>query len=196
MSDSQSRDQDVARDQEGTLPKTFTATAKNLHWVIALFILLMLAVGLSLEEFARPERLQKLQGHSGLGLVILALVLVRIWWRRNNPPPALPDTMTPRARKIAEWNTRVLYGLMVYMPTVGMLHAATYAEGDIRPFGLFNLTAVLPSGEGVTRIFHVLHALGGWVFMLVILLHILAAFKHLLIDRDTVFQRMLPFGKG
>lgn len=176
--------------------KTFTGTAKTLHWLIAILIFLVLIFGLGLEDAAMPERLEKLQGHSGLGLVILTLVVFRIIWRRSHPAPALPDTMTERQKKWAERNVRVLYGLMLYQPIVGMLHAATYADGDVKPFGAFNLTALLPSSESITQVFHVMHALGAFAFILLLTLHVLAAFKHLIIDRDKVMQRILPFGKG
>lgn len=175
--------------------RAFTGTAKALHWILALLIIVAIIFGLGLEDVEGPARLEKLMGHTGIGLLILALVIFRIIWRRNNPAPALPDTMTDKQKKFAEINTRVLYGLMIYQPTLGILHAATYANGDVRPFGLFNLTALLPSSEGVTKVFHVMHALGAFLFIFVILLHLVAAFKHLIIDKDRVFQRMLPFGK-
>jgi len=176
--------------------KTFTGTAKALHWILAFLIILEIIFGLRLEDVTGTARLEKLMGHSGVGLLILMLVIFRIIWVRKNPAPALPSTMSDRQKKLATINTRVLYGLMVYQPTIGLLHAATYAKGDVRPFGLFNLTALLPSSEAVTKVFHVMHALGAFLFIFVIVLHVVAALKHLVIDKDRVVQRMLPFGKG
>lgn len=173
----------------------FDPVAKFFHWLLAIMIIIELVFGLQLEEVSGDERIVKLMVHSGFGLSILVLVLARIIWRRRNPPPPLPDTMSPRMQKWAIRNTRLLYFLMLYQPTVGLLHAATYVDGDVKPFGLFNATALLPSAEAVTRVFHVMHALGAFLLILVVLIHLVAAFKHLIIDKDRVFQRMFPFTK-
>lgn len=170
----------------------FDGVAKSLHWIMAVLIILALVFGTILEDMPLKERLFNLMFHSGVGIIILGFAVYRIYWRRNNPPPALPETMSPGLAKASVWNTRLLYGLMVFMPIAGILQAATYTEGSIYPFGLFNLTALLPSSEGAMRVFHIAHGLGGKLMILSLLIHIGAAFKHLLVDKDDVFQRMWP----
>lgn len=175
---------------------TFDPIAKTLHWLLAILIIVSLVFGKLLEELPDLEKAERLVMHSGMGLIILVLVIFRIYWRRGHTPPPLPETMTERDRKIAHGNTHLLYFLMLYQPVVGLLHAATYVSFDIKPFGLFSATSLLPSSEVVTKVFHVMHGAGAWLLILAILVHIAASFKHLLIDKDRVFQRMFPGAKG
>lgn len=175
---------------------TFDPVAKTLHWLIAIMVILVLIFGMLMEDLPNPEKAEAIMGHSGIGLLVLILGLVRVYWRRTHEPPALPGGMKPWEAKLSKINTSLLYILIIYQPTMGLLHAATYVDFDVRPFGLFNASALLPSSEAITRIFHIAHSLGSKLLLLVVLLHIIAAFKHLIVDRDRVFQRMFPFMKG
>jgi cytochrome b561 len=40
------------------------------------------------------------------------------------------------------------------------------------------------------------HRVLAWAFAALIALHVIAAVKHLIVDRDRVFQRMLPARAG
>lgn len=90
---------------------------------------------------------------------------------------------------------KALYFLLFYQPLVGIAQAVYFTEMDIVPYKLFNLTALAPSDEVAAQFFHAAHGVGGIALGLLVSLHIAVAFKHLLIDRDGVFQRMLPFGR-
>jgi cytochrome b561 len=175
---------------------TFDPIAKTLHWVIAIIVILLLIRGLQMDDLSDAAKQEGLIKHSGNGLLVLVLGLLRLSWRRFHEPPALPASMTRWEGALAKLNTRLLYTLIIYQPTVGLLHAATYVDFDVIPYRLFNLTSLLPSSEIVTRIFHVAHVVGAYLFIAVIALHVLAGFKHLFLSKDRVFQRMFPFMKG
>src|SRR5438067_7780002 len=64
-------------------------TAKGLHWIAALFVLLLLAHGWWMTHMApRPERLAHYAGHSAMGFDLL--MVLRLLWRWLNPVPAPP----------------------------------------------------------------------------------------------------------
>jgi len=98
-----------------------------------------------------------------------------------------------RAAKITVWG---LCALLIVQPLLGVAQAVTYVEFDVTPFRAFNLTALALSDGAVTHVFHVLHMIAGWLLALVLTANVIAAVKHLLIDRDKVFQRMWPFARG
>ena len=82
------------------------------------------------------------------------------------------------------------------MPLGGWL-ANSLSGRDIDIFGLFTIPP-LPVGENgdlAGRIFDV-HALGGTVFLALIVLHVLGALKHTFVDRSGGIFRMLPFGRA
>lgn len=175
---------------------TFDPIAKTFHWLIAIMVILLLFRGLQMDDLSDAAKEEGLIRHTGNGILVLVLGLLRLSWRRFHEPPALPEDMKPWEARLSKFNTRLLYALVIYQPTMGLLHAATYVDFDIKPYDLFNLTALLPSSEIVTRVFHVAHLIGAFLFIAVIALHILAAFKHLLFSKDRVFQRMFPFMRG
>ncbi len=178
----------------------FSGTAKTLHWVTALLVLvaILFAFGIippGFEGMPLDERLQTLMIHSGNGIVVLLLTFYRIHYRRTHTPPAYPDTMPDWQKRASKWNVYGLYALLIYQPLVGIAHATTYVDGDIHPYGLFNLTGLVPSDAALTQVFHVMHGLGGFALSALLIVHIAAAMKHWIVDRDGVFQRMLPYGR-
>jgi len=178
----------------------FSSTAKWLHWVTALLVLVAILFSFGIippgfEAMPVDEKLQVLMIHSGNGIVVLLLTLYRIRYRRTHTPPAYPDTMPDWQKQASKWNVYGLYALLIYQPIVGMAHALTYVDGDVKPYGLINLTGLAPSDAALTQVFHVMHAIGGIALSVLLIVHVAAAMKHWLIDRDRVFQRMLPYGR-
>lgn len=173
----------------------FDGFARLLHWIMAILIVLMIVAGVNLEDLTPRMRTQPLMIHSGIGLTLLLLVVVRIWWRRGHPAPPYPASMSPRQQKIAKSVVHAFYALMVFQPIVGFMLAATYVETTVSPFGLFNATSLLPSDDGISQFFKALHGIGFSLLAVLIIVHVGATLKHWLIDRDEIPARMVPFVK-
>ncbi len=178
--------------QTTTTKTKYDGVAMTLHWLMALSILVALILGPGMEDQAPDARRELLAGHSFNGLFALTLAIIRLWWRRRNPPPAYPDTMPDWQVKAAKGVTHGFYFLFFYMPIVGIAHAVTYQDTVVEPLQLFNLT-IAPSA--ITQVFHVMHAIGMLLFIILVVVHIAAAIKHFAIDKDKILQRMLPFTK-
>jgi cytochrome b561 len=126
--------------------------------------------------------------HKSTGLVVLALVLVRLGWRLRHRPAALPATV-PRWQVLAASTVhRLLYACMVLMPVTGFLGASHTKSGAVF-FGLRLPRWRVPDRD-IAEWFFGLHGAIVWVLAALVALHTLAALKHLLVDRDRVFQRM------
>jgi len=175
--------------------KRYDSFARTLHWLMAILIILMMVVGVRLEDLTPVARTQPLTLHSGIGLVLLLLVIVRLWWRLRHPAPPYPISMSGRQQKMAKLVVYGFYGLMVFQPVVGVMYAATHLETQVSPFGLFNLTALLPSEAGLNQVFGALHGLGFSLLALLVIGHVGAALKHWLMDKDEIPSRMVPFLK-
>ena len=178
----------------------YTAVAIALHWLIAIAILAMLAMGLAMTHLAlAPAMKFKLyQLHKSVGLSILVLAVLRLAWRLLNPPPRLPAGM-PRWEKGAAETTHVLlYAFMIGMPLIG------WAMVSVSPFNLPTvLFGVLPwphltflTAFGpkpvLEPLFKWLHADGAYVLIAFVALHAAAALRHYFVEHDTVLQRMIP----
>jgi cytochrome b561 len=158
-------------------------------------LLAIFVFGMRLEDLSRAERMEHLPVHAGLGLTLLALVLIRLGWRLRHPAPPYPDSMSPRQQKWARWVVHAFYALMIAQPLLGFMQAATYVDFEIRAFGALNVTALLPSHADVTAVFHVMHGTCAWLLALLVIGHVGATLKHAFWDKDGVPARMMLFVK-
>jgi cytochrome b561 len=135
------------------------------------------------------------QWHKSLGLTILVLSLLRVGWRLANPPPPLPATMTRIERKAAKTLHGLFYLLTLGLPLVGWAMVSASPLGlPTMFFGLFEWPHIAwLAGLGpVEAAFKTAHRAMGYAFIGLLALHVAAALKHHLIDRDDVLARMLP----
>lgn len=80
----------------------YTATAKALHWGIAVLILGLLGLGFYMQGLPlSPTKLQLYSWHKWTGITVFVLVVVRLAWRVSHRPPALPGHMAPIERLAA-----------------------------------------------------------------------------------------------
>jgi cytochrome b561 len=170
----------------------YTWPAIALHWAIAALILYMLWLGWSLEDIPKntPERAFYVNLHKSIGVTILVLVLLRIVWRFMHRPPALPATMAGWQTRVANITHWLLYACILIQPLSGYI-ASAFGKYGVKFFGI----PVSPPGldnKAVRGLFGDIHEANATILAVLIAIHVLAAFKHLLIDRDRVFQRMLP----
>jgi cytochrome b561 len=167
-------------------PTRYTRTAITLHWLIALAVLGQIAFGWYLQLIPRltPDRTVLVNFHKSTGLVIGLLIL-------THTPPPLPESMPAWERSAARVNHVLLYVCMLIMPIAG------YTASNFSKFGvkLFNAVPLPPWGvddRGIYAFFNGLHVGTSYVFVSLIVLHVLAAAKHLIFPRHGILRRMLP----
>jgi cytochrome b561 len=167
----------------------YAAPAILFHWISAIFFPGMIALGwymMSIEESPGSDWYFNL--HKSLGLIIALLVLLRAAWRIGHRPHPLP-VGTPqwqaRASRLTHW---LLYAAMIAMPLVGII-GSLYSKKGIALFGL-QLPQWFTPNHDVAEFFFSAHSFIAWILVGLIALHVLAALKHLVIDKDGVFQRM------
>ena len=89
--------------------------------------------------------------HRSVGLLILALMVFRIFWRLTHPPPPLPAGFPRLEAAAAHADHALLYVVFLVMPLTGLLNAAA-AGHPVSFFGLFAIPPLLPedpaSGAG------------------------------------------------
>lgn len=177
----------------------YSTVAIALHWLIAALVIGNLAGGLLLDTFldsadpAMQATGRTIIGlHKSIGLTVIGLTLVRISWRVANPPPALPAHMTRTEVVLARTTHIGFYALMLLLPLSGWAMSST--GKTVRPilwFGLFEVPP-LPFSKSLSGFFHESHELLGWVMIAMIVVHLLAAVKHQIFDRDNLLARMIP----
>jgi cytochrome b561 len=160
-----------------------------LHWLLAILIVAQVALGLYMMSIADdPGSERYFNLHMSLGLMIGTLVLLRVAWRLTHKPERLPSSVAPwevRASQVTQW---LLYACMLAMPVTGYLGASFSTDGVVL-FGV-PLSAWASSNKELSDAFFSVHFLIAAVLVVLVGIHVLGGLKHLLIDKDRVFQRM------
>jgi cytochrome b561 len=171
----------------------YTRTARWLHWTLATLIIFMLGLGwtmMTVEHDPIGKPLFSL--HKSIGLIVLALVALRIVWRLGHPVAPLPDYVPSWQKKLATATEWCLYLCMAAMPLTGYL-GASHQKQPPAFFGLHTPVWAQPNHDVAEQFFSI-HSLIAWPLVALIVLHVAGALKHVLIDKDTVFRRM-SFGR-
>ena len=173
-------------------PLRYTWQAMAMHWLLALLIIGMLWLGFSLEDIPRntPARGFYVNLHKSFGVLVLLLTLLRLAWRASHPAPPLPAA-TPRWQmRAAGWSHGLLYLLVLTQALSGYL-GSSFGKYGVKFFGL-PLPQWAWESKAVQSFFGSIHGVAAVALLVLVILHVLAALKHLLVDRDRVFQRMWP----
>jgi cytochrome b561 len=180
----------------GTRTDRYPSTSKILHWLVAISVLTTVPVAMVMDRVAQGPTQDALYNlHKSLGVLILLLMILRLINRLVVGAP-IPDPAIPPWQKTASSIVHAaLYALLLAMPVVGYI--ANSAYGASTPFfGLFNLPAVVSQNEALSKQLFALHHWGGFLVILLVLMHVGAALYHYFVRRDNVFQRMLPRAMG
>lgn len=163
---------------------------RSLHWTIALLIICLLIVGLIMGDLENPLRGQVYGIHKATGILVLALVTLRLSWRFYSVVPGYPATMDKFQKFAAHAVHFFLYLAMFGMPLSGwgMSSAAGY---PVSFFGLFELPPLVEKSKELGKIFHEVHEYLGFALIGAIAIHIGAALLHHFYYKDTILKRML-----
>lgn len=172
-------------------PEAYPAAIKSLHWLMALLIIGLWVVGQLMGDLPKGDfRAQVYGWHKGLGVVVLALVLLRLTWRLGAGVPTLPATMHGPERLAAHAGHILLYLLMILLPVDGILLSQTGGRA-VMLLG-WPLPTLIGKNDGLHEMFEIGHAVMGWGLALLLLGHVGAALRHHYILGDAVLVRMLP----
>ncbi|MEK8081648.1 cytochrome b [Pseudomonas sp. XK-1] len=175
-------------------PSRYGLVSILMHWLVALAVFGLFGLGywmVGLDYYSSWYKTAP-DLHKSIGLVLLALMLVRLLWRwLSPPPPALPDhgRMTRLASKLGHG---FLYlGLLLLMLSGYLISTADGRAIEV--FGLFSVPATLTAIPNQEDVAGLVHEYLAWALVIFAGIHALAALKHHFIDRDRTLVRM--FGR-
>ena len=163
------------------------------HWIVAILMIGMLGFGLYLGDMERsPEKGELIQIHKSIGVFILFYGAWRVLWRLLSRFPDdvadMPAWQTMAAKAV---HYALLLGILV-MPISGYIMSSAGGH-PVGFFGLFELPALAENKE-LSSMAGEVHEWVGYVLIGIVVVHILAALKHHLMDKDATLARMI--GRG
>lgn len=188
-------------------PQTrYNGVAMTLHWLIAALLITNIGLAWYFNTLTGLPKIPPVQLHKSFGITILLLSLTRLAWRIVSPPPPLPQSLRPWERLAAGAVYGLFYVVMIGMPLSGWAFTSASAIIQFEPiklFGIIHWPAIAP----LTRLppqemkqthdaFLTVHELLATLAYVLIVLHVAAALRHLVLLRDGVMARMVPFLPG
>lgn len=152
-----------------------------------------LTLGLWMVELeASAQKMREYGLHKSIGISVLGLMLVRLAWRAFDRRPPPPPGMSPLARRLSTSLHAGFYVLLLVLPLSGWLYNSA-ANFPLRWFGWVSLPRLSAADPLLKQLAHDAHQWLAYVVIAAVIVHVGAALKHHLIDRDQVLRRMLPF---
>jgi len=171
----------------------YSNTAIVLHWLMALLIVSTFTLGLTMVGIhgLTPTKLKYYSWHKWLGVTVLTLACLRLFWRLKEPVPPYQNSMSDWQRKAASAVHGLLYALIFAVPISGYFY--TLAAGvPVVYLGVLPLPVLIDPNPEWKPVLKLVHYTLNVILLVTVCLHVLAAFKHQFVDRDGVFKRILP----
>jgi cytochrome b561 len=164
--------------------------AITLHWLIALLVVIEFALAHGWGFASRPTRNVMISAHISLGMLLSALIIVRVAWRLvpGHQMRAATSGFVELASKAVHY---LLYTLLITQAALGYILRWSGNEA-MSFFGI----AIPPPFAPFSRPGHELvadfHNWIGWAIIIIAAGHAAAALFHHYALRDDVLWRMLP----
>ena len=172
----------------------YTKPAIAMHWIVALLIFAAFGLGLYMTDIPgfTPTKLKLFSYHKWIGITVLIFAVLRVLWRLTHPAPGPVPGMPKWQHAAAEAAHVGLYLLILAVPLTGYLLSVA-AGVKVVYLGLWELPMPFDKSDALKDIFSMAHEWLNWTMAAIVVVHILAALKHHVVERDGTLRRMLPF---
>ncbi|MEW6241852.1 MAG: cytochrome b/b6 domain-containing protein [Chloroflexota bacterium] len=167
-------------------PKRYHPLMVTLHWLVVIMVFALFVVGKSMSRLSNDDaKLPSLAIHMSVGIITLVVIVFRFAMRMRLPKPTHAST----GNGLLDWFGKAvhyaLYALVFLMAVSGLSLSAqagltriVFSGVGSLPADFFDFTA------------RALHGYIAPALLLLVLLHIGAAFYHQLFIKDKLFSRM------
>lgn len=175
-----------------TSPARYPLRTRILHWLTAVLIFSTLLIGfVMVNSIGSYESLRAV--HMTLGVLILAIVVLRVANRFTHRAPRLPATVGRAEHKLVVGSELTLYALMLAQPLVGWAMVSATGE-PVVIFGSLRLPRIAPFNADLFFLLRQTHSVLAYTLVVVIAAHVSAVLLHTLTLRDGMLSRM-TFGR-
>jgi cytochrome b561 len=171
---------------------------KFLHWAIFLLILNQFVVAAAMLTTPEYETTAGFtQGalynwHKSIGLIALALAVLRYVWRKRADLPDWAPNLSAGEKRAIHWIERTLYICMFLMPVSGFVFVMA-GDFGVEFFGRWTLPNVIGTNPTVASIADWTHRVTACLLIAALVAHWTVGIRHQLVHRDRYLHRMLPF---
>jgi len=174
---------------------TYSSASRLLHWVVALCVIGLVPVGFYMVSRGAATNFDALTNtlyswHKAIGFTVLMLMVLRIAAKIRGGTPPYPASLPRWQVGVAHAVHGAIYILLFAVPLSGWAGVTAYpALVTVGGYNLPPMPFVPQNADTAAAIFRV-HGALAIALVALVAMHLGAALKHLIIDRDGVFQRM------
>ena len=177
-------------------PKRYPFSMRALHWLRALLLLGLIALGWCMTALPDTASIKfaLYPVHKQLGVTVFIVAIVALIVRTRSAHPAEPRGLLRWEEILSHFTHRALLVLAVVVPLMGYAMSSAYVDSDGVPFLFTMLPELLPKSDVGFAVFQWLHRVLAYALLALALLHVIGALKHRLLDRGgetDVLGRML-----
>ena len=170
-----------------------------LHWTIAVLVLTTIPIGLTMASRADANIFDALTNtfyamHKAIGFTVLSLMILRLTVKIGIGAPAYPAAMPRRLIVVAKGVHHLIYVFLFLTPILGWAGVTAYPALVIAGGVSLPPLPFVPQSEALAERLFSVHGFLALTLAVLLIGHIGAALRHLLIEKDGVFGRMW-FGK-
>ena len=173
---------------------SYGAVAKWFHWVTVLLMAVALPMGFVIKHIKDSDKMLFYAIHESAGLTLLLVAVARLVWRRLHPPPPHPEGMPRVLRGAATGVHHAFYAMLIIQPLLGFFMTNAFGfpmRGATAYLGLIDMPKFMPAVEWLANVLKELHMIGGWLILVLLVLHVLGVVFHQAIRRDGTLMRMV-----
>ncbi|ABD46265.1 cytochrome b [Neorickettsia sennetsu] len=169
-------------------PEKYNLTLRILHWILAFAVIAMLVSGFTMSSYLTPPLKFIVYGkHKAIGMTVGVLMIIRLAIRVCFN---IPETQFSRLENIV---LGVVHSLL-YVLTIGAVFSgylmSCSAGKPVSWFGIFEFPSLFQQNPDIAKIAHDAHQVIIYLLACLVVLHILATLKHLIIDKENIFKRI------
>ncbi|MFM2586846.1 cytochrome b [Vibrio sp. TBV020] len=174
--------------------KNYNVLARAIHWVSALVVIGMFAVGLWMVDLSYYSEWYRTapHWHKSIGILLALLTLFRFVWKCVTVSPKVEGaSYEVLGAKLAH---AIMYIILLALPISGYLISTEDGRG-IDVFEWFTVPALGALFEGQADIAGQIHFYAAWALILIAAVHAIAALKHHFINKDNTLRKMIGASK-
>ncbi len=163
-----------------------------LHWVMAIIIVALFFLGEYMVDLDYYDQWyhQAPWWHKGIGISLFSLLSIRLILKFGSASPT-PLTTYKKWETTLSRITHLLFYFLLLTICISGYFIATAKGSGIDVFSWFEIAALAELTESQTDLSGDIHEISTRVLVVLFLLHVVAAVKHHVINRDITLIRML-----
>ncbi len=172
--------------------KGYGIAAILLHWIMAVLIIGLFALGKYMVDLDYYDQWYHSAPwwHKSFGVTVFSLLIFRLIWKVLNETPEPLPTYKNWETKIAKLVHKLFYVLLFILCISGYF-ISTSKGAAIEVFGFIEIAYLVKYGKMQAEVAGKIHVISTYALFISFVLHVSAAIKHHLLNKDVTLIRML-----